>query len=943
MAAIAAALVAALGHAGVRATDTSAVRAAHAARLLPLGLAAAVERRLGGVGVRQSFTSDGGLHVHVRESAERSLVWSLVPTSLGRAGAKTAAFQPGAPHARGRRTSYDLGAATSWYRRSPAGIEQGFTIFRRPRGDAPSVAVALRSSGSLRPVRTRGGTLALVTRDGHRVLTYGNLAAVDATGRSLRPRFVLAGDTVRIVVPDRGAVYPITVDPLVQRAGLANGDSVFGLAVAISADGSTVAVGDQDIAVGSVFTGGVVVFTGPNWTTQTVLTASNAADGDLGGTSVAISADGSTIVVGAPSHQDTPGVFTQGEAYIFSGTHWGTETPLLPTGPLRGGSSFGKTVGVSADGAYAIVSGAGIKAFVFSGPAWATQNQLALPCSCASTVGISSTGPTAVVGAAGLNNHQGAMFVFKGSGLPLVGEATALDGRAFDRFGAALALSADGSTAVVGALAHNNGSSVGAGAVYIFRTDAAPALAVATELIAPNSGNDFGWGVAVSANGQVVAVGGDGGQWVYSGPHWGTQTALSVSGVANNGNVGLAAMATTADGSTVVVGSSGAVYVLGAPISAASSTISASPASIPANGSTTTVTLHAKDLDGGAIANGGDTVTLATTAGTLGPVTDNGDGTYTASLTSPASVGQATISGTIAGAAVSTNATVSFTLPTNVVTTTATTTVTLPASTVTTTVTAPATALTPVAVGAAPPPPTELPATSLGAPTSALVTRGMPTTILESRNGVSAVLDVPAGALPVGAVVSIYPVIDPAGLATMLPPGQPYLDAFAVSWRAADGTSPGSSAPVALTIVDPEILAGDAISVLVPGGLRRMGTSATGSAMIGFTNDPVFLVTAVPKLSLVANAGKVVAGGVQFKLACSRAAPCRGDVLLGTTTGTVARGRFSLAAGRAAAVRIPFTPSGKALLRLASTGGRVLSLRTRIVGGGRSLVRVVVR
>lgn len=942
MAAIAAALVAALGHAGVRATDTSAVRAAHAGRLLPRGLAAAVERRLGGVGVRQSFTSDGGLHVRVRESAERSLVWSLVPTSLGRAGAKTAAFHPGAPHARGRRTSYDLGAATSWYRRSPAGIEQGFTIFRRPRGDAPSVAVALRSSGSLRPVRTRGGTLALVTRDGHRVLTYGDLAAVDATGRLLRPRFVLAGDTVRIVVPDRGAVYPITVDPFVQRAGLANGDSVFGLAVAVSADGSTVAVGDQDIAVGSAFTGGVVVFTGPNWTTQTVLTASNAADSDAGGTSVAISADGSTIVVGAPGHQDTPGVFSQGEAYIFSGTHWGTETRLLPTGPLGGGSLFGKTVGVSADGAYAIVSGAG-KAFVFSGPGWATQNQLALPCSCASTVGISSTGPTAVVGAAsvtvGSNSLQGAMFVFKGSGLPLVGEATALDGRAFDRFGAALALSADGSTTVVGALGHNNGSSVGAGAVYIFRTDAAPALAVATELIAPNSGNEFGFGVAVSANGQVVVVGGDGGQWVYSGPHWGTQTALSVSGVANNGNVGLA-MATTADGSTVVLGSNGAVYVLGAPISAASSTISASPASIFANGSTTTVTLHAKDLDGGAIANGGDTVTLATTAGTLGPVTDNGDGTYTASLTSPATVGQATVSGTVGGAAVGTNATVSFTSPTTVVTTavttTATTTVTAPATTVTTTVTAPQ-------AGTAPPP-TEAPAAALGAPTSAIVAGGLPTTIWQSRNGVSAVLDVPADALPAGAVVSVYPVTDPAGLVTVLPAGRPYLASFAVSWRAADGTSPGSSAPVALTITDPEILAGDAIYVLLPAGLSRIGTSANGSATIAFTNDPVFLVTAVPKLTLVAKAGKVVARGVQFRLGCSRAARCQGDALLSTTSKTVARGRFSLAAGGAATVTIPYTPSGKALLaRLPNIGGRALRLRTTVVGGGRSLVRVIVR
>ncbi|MCH8253893.1 MAG: hypothetical protein IID06_00935, partial [Gemmatimonadetes bacterium] len=44
---------------------------------------------------------------------------------------------------------------------------------------------------------------------------------------------------------------------------------------------------------------------------------------------------------------------------------------------------------------------------------------------------------------------------------------------------------------------------------------------------------------------------------------------------------------------------------------------------------------------------GGDTVVLLTDLGTLGLVTDNGDGTYTATLTAGVTPGFATISGTV--------------------------------------------------------------------------------------------------------------------------------------------------------------------------------------------------------------------------------------------------------------------------------------------------------
>ena len=78
---------------------------------------------------------------------------------------------------------------------------------------------------------------------------------------------------------------------------------------------------------------------------------------------------------------------------------------------------------------------------------------------------------TAIVGAAGktIGNHsgQGAAYVFTCSGTPCTWtqqqELTASDGAAYDRFGGSVALSGDGSTALVGAGGKNSGT----GAAYV--------------------------------------------------------------------------------------------------------------------------------------------------------------------------------------------------------------------------------------------------------------------------------------------------------------------------------------------------------------------------------------------------------------------------------------------------------------------------------------------
>jgi adhesin/invasin len=94
------------------------------------------------------------------------------------------------------------------------------------------------------------------------------------------------------------------------------------------------------------------------------------------------------------------------------------------------------------------------------------------------------------------------------------------------------------------------------------------------------------------------------------------------------------------------------------PASAAQSLVALAPTSI-ANGSTTTVTLTAKDANGNQEPAGGSTVVFAlgagTADGTFGTVTDNGNGTYTSIFTAT-TAGTNTVTATIGGTALTSTA-----------------------------------------------------------------------------------------------------------------------------------------------------------------------------------------------------------------------------------------------------------------------------------------------
>ena len=133
----------------------------------------------------------------------------------------------------------------------------------------------------------------------------------------------------------------------------------------------------------------------------------------------------------------------------------------------------------------------------------------------------------------------------------------------------------------------------------------------------------------------------------------GTYTATVTSSVA-----GLGVFVATLNGNPVMNGTASQstatiTYTLGA-VNASASTLTPTLSNIMSGGSAQDLTVQAKDATGNDMITGGATVTITRQSGTgsIGTVTDNNDGTYTATVTSPAAVGSGVFVATLNGAQV---------------------------------------------------------------------------------------------------------------------------------------------------------------------------------------------------------------------------------------------------------------------------------------------------
>jgi hypothetical protein len=267
-----------------------------------------------------------------------------------------------------------------WFINDARGLQQGWTIRKRPEGAAENETLRLEFTlrGELQPVITPDGTgISLHQSDGAHTLDFSGLKAWDADGHPLKARFeTRPGDlnSLQITVDEQGARYPITIDPIAQiayfKAGYTGAEDKFGSAVAVF--GSTVVIGapNEDSSAtsingdqsnnGKAESGAAYVFVreAGAWTQQAYLKATNSGASDTFGSSVAICDN--TIVVGAPGEASgDDGVNGNGNdnsapeagaAYVFqrSGTSWSQQAYLKASNP-DSMDRFGHAVAVSGD------------------------------------------------------------------------------------------------------------------------------------------------------------------------------------------------------------------------------------------------------------------------------------------------------------------------------------------------------------------------------------------------------------------------------------------------------------------------------------------------------------------------------------------------------------------------------------------------------------------
>lgn len=458
--------------------------------------------------------------------------WGMTLEAYGY-GDKLPAVPAASPDADANRVEYARGELTEWYENGPLGLEQGFTVQRRPRNSrGRALTLELSFTEGLTASVDSDGRGLTFHKNGSAVLRYGGLAAADARGRELRAHMEVADNRLRLRIDDAKAQYPVTVDPVVQSATLTASDGVasdfFGGALSISRDGNTIVVGANQF--GRNGPGAAYVFVRPatGWSTTSSfaakLQASNGLAGDQFGNSVAISNDGSTVAVGADG---------AGAVYMFvrpSGG-WAGSSPLQETNEILGSpAGFGFAVSLSGDGNTLAVgaSNAQNEAEVFvTTNGWTSFTSAQLTASDGSTgnflgfsVQISSDGNAIVAGASGAtigsNSFQGAAYVFVKSASGWVtatetAKLTASDGAYGDELGYGVAISGDGSTIVAGAPFAQIGATPNAGAAYVFVMPAggwasSTEVAKLTESDVSTQKGFFAGTVAISSDGGTALV-----------------------------------------------------------------------------------------------------------------------------------------------------------------------------------------------------------------------------------------------------------------------------------------------------------------------------------------------------------------------------------------------------------------------------------------------------
>ena len=359
------------------------------------------------------------------------------------------------------------------------------------------------------------------------------------------------------------------------------GRGAFGYSVALSAEGNTALIGGPAYNLGQ---GAAWVFTrtGSTWTQQgTKLTGSGEVGAAEFGDNVSLSSTGTTALIGGFRDNAAAGavwVFTR------SGSTWTQQGEKLTAkaGEEIGPGEFGESVALSSEGTttYAIIGSPGEDygiyyryggAYVFTrtGSTWTQQGEkIQNPVGEVEegefgySLALNSEGSTALIGGPGDNKDVGALWTFTRSGSTWAqqGEKFTASGEiGAGELGFSLAMSPSGKTALVGAPSDN--TDVGAAWPLTYSGSAWTQAEKLTGTGEVGAGQ-FGYDVALSANGNIALMGGPndnlnvGAAWVFA--HTGTTWSQQGSKLTGAGAVGEGwfgdSVALSSEGNTAIIG-----------------------------------------------------------------------------------------------------------------------------------------------------------------------------------------------------------------------------------------------------------------------------------------------------------------------------------------------------------------------------------------------------
>ena len=230
---------------------------------------------------------------------------------------------------------------------------------------------------------------------------------------------------------------------------------------------------------------------------------------------------------------------------------------------------------------------------------------------------------------------------------------------------------------------------------------------------------------------------------------------------------------------------------------------------------------------------------------------------------------------------------------------------------------------------------------SVGTPISLTVGAGSLRSLRLVSDGMTADVSVPAGALPNGTLVSLFPIAESAGFALDLPSNRHFLVAFAVNW-----TGPQrAQKPLTLVVSGRSIRQGYVISEVTSSGLKEAGEAHTdGIVPITFNSGLAFVVAGVPIVKVVSKSTGYGSSGIAIAMSCAKPYACSGSVALFAANGArrtmgkakkpspVAIANFSLAAGSTKTVLLQPTVDGRTVLS-SLRGARRMTVEVSGTGG----------